>query len=194
MKIAIFGGTFDPPHLGHMRLIENIRKEIKPDKIIIIPAYVSPFKAEQNGITPARARLKMCELAFGAENDIEISDIEIARGGNSYSYDTVMQLRSENPDDDFYLIVGSDQLLSFRKWYKFDELLKSCTLVTLSRLEKIGKEFATEVDSLRKEFAANIILLNDMPIEVSSTQVRGGRVDMVCPAVADYIRANHLYS
>jgi nicotinate-nucleotide adenylyltransferase len=125
-KIAIYGGSFDPPHKGHRLLAENLMKSCGALKVIVIPTAMSPFKNSSGA--SAEDRLQMCRLAFSDEV-FEVSDIEISRGGKSYTVDTVAAVKAMYPDAELYLFMGDDMLLSFDKWYKHEEILRIATIV-----------------------------------------------------------------
>ncbi len=129
-KIAIYGGSFDPPHIGHKLLAENLSRFCGADKVIVIPTALSPFK--NSGCASAEHRLRMCEILF-AEPIFSVSDIEIKRGGKSYTIDTLNEIKKMYPDCRLYLFMGDDMLLSFNRWYKYNEILKLCTIVAACR-------------------------------------------------------------
>ncbi|MCL2633319.1 MAG: nicotinate (nicotinamide) nucleotide adenylyltransferase [Oscillospiraceae bacterium] len=126
-KIGIFGGAFDPPHNGHVNLVNSVMRELALDKVIVIPTGTSPHKAAS--ATAFSDRLKMAGLAFP---DYEISDIE-SRPGKSYMIDTLRELCEIYPDDEFYLLIGSDMMDSFDTWKDHEEILKLCRVVPTSR-------------------------------------------------------------
>ena len=128
MKIAIYGGSFNPPHLGHVEAARTVASALAPDRLLIVPASVPPHKELADGSPTAQQRLELCRLAFADIPGAEISEMELCREGKSYSYDTVRLLREENPDAQLILVVGTDMLLSFEKWYQFRYLLENCTL------------------------------------------------------------------
>ena len=111
MRIGIYGGAFNPVHKGHIKLAEEVKTKADLDKIIIMPSGLSPHKSSGSLIDSSH-RLQMCKLAFEGEDYI-ISDLEIKREGKSYTVDTVTELKEIYPDDELYLIMGSDMLLSF---------------------------------------------------------------------------------
>ena len=115
MRTGIFGGSFNPVHIGHICLAERMSEIMKLDRLFIIPAGVSPFKENNGGISDSD-RLNMCRIAFGNHDNFFVSDIEIKRAGKSYTVDTVRELKKMYPGDDMFLFVGSDMLLSFDKW------------------------------------------------------------------------------
>ncbi|MBR3816684.1 MAG: nicotinate (nicotinamide) nucleotide adenylyltransferase [Clostridia bacterium] len=171
MRIGIYGGSFNPPHKGHIRLAEAIFCDAQLDKILIIPAGTPPHK-ESPDLAEDSARLAMCAMAFGGEK-YEISDVEIKRGGKSYTVDTVAELRKTYPEDEFFLIIGSDMLLSFDKWYRYEDILKEVTLCVATREDEISREslfsFAHNVLGL----ADNELIVSEISaFECSSTDIR----------------------
>lgn len=198
MRTGIYGGSFNPVHLGHRRLADFMCRTLQLDRCLIVPAFVSPFKAEQAAAVAPLHRLQMCRLAFDAPQ-YEISDIEIAAGKTSYTVQTLEALRERFPDDEFFLIIGSDMLLSFNRWYRWQDILKMCTLCAVSRCgEDTLQELTDFADNvLQKEGRVGIYPF--VPLEISSTLVRektaaGERTDSCLhPAVAAYIKENNLY-
>ena len=196
MKIGIYGGSFDPVHKGHKLLAENLSKEINADKVFIIPAAVSPFK---NGAVASDAdRLNMCRLAF-SDDIFEISDTEIKRGGKSYTVDTIREFKELYPEAELYLFMGDDMLLSFHRWYKYEEILRLCTLACGCRTddtEKLSemKAYSQEVLKLKEE---EIVICHSEPIKISSTEIReqlkNGSSDFIDEDVYKYIKSRGLY-
>lgn len=171
MRIGIFGGTFNPPHLGHKRLAETMLKTAGLDRIIIMPTYTPPHK-KGSDLASEKDRLNMCRMLF-KESHYQVSDLEIIRGGKSYTVDTVSELKKLYPDDELFLIIGSDMLLSFDRWYRYEEILESVTLCVATRENEIS---ANELLSYAKEKlklgAEDIIISPIEPFVCSSTQVR----------------------
>lgn len=191
MKIGIFGGTFDPPHNGHLHLAKCVADELSLDKIIVIPTFVAPHKIKCNS-SDALTRLEMCRLAF--DSDLyEVSDIEINRGGKSYTFDTLTSLRKIYPDDSIFLIMGSDMLEYFSKWYRYKDILELCTLCCVGRDNKslTLPDFFTDAD--------RVYLSSSEPLEMSSTFIRSAVKeekninDYLPKKVADYIKERKLY-
>ncbi len=195
-KIAIYGGSFDPPHEGHKLLAENLAKCCGAEKVLIIPTAMSPFKST-SGATSSQ-RCDMCELAFN-EPLFEVSDIEINRGGKSYTIDTVNSVKELYPDSDLYLFMGDDMFLSFNKWYKYEEIASKCKLVAACRTTELTelenmKNFARDVLHLGE---GRVIFCESVPVEISSTVIRenvkNNCFEYIKADVAEYIKAKGLY-
>lgn len=195
-KIAVYGGSFDPPHKGHKLLAENLAKSCGAEKVLIIPTAMSPFK-NTSGATPIQ-RYEMCKLAF-ADSLFEVSDIEISRGGKSYTVDTLRRVKDIYPQSELYLFMGDDMFLSFDKWYKHDEIARMSKIVTACRTKKLEeldnmKSFARNVLDLGED---RVILCESVPIEISSTiireNVRNNSFQYLDEAVALYIKEKGLY-
>ena len=171
MKIGIFGGTFNPPHLAHLNIAEDFSRRLNFDKLIIMPTYQPPHKQAQS-LADSEDRLRMCRLLFDMENT-EISDMEIERQGKSYTYDTLCQLEEKYPGAELYLIIGSDMLLSFHKWYRYEDILRKCTLCVLTRENDIDnaqmKDYAFTTLGLGE---GEIVFSALKAFELSSTQIR----------------------
>lgn len=196
-RIGIFGGTFNPIHMGHVRLAQHYIRELQLDKLLIIPTKYPPHKVARD-LVSSRHRLEMCRLAFADVPEVEVSDIEIQRPGRSYTVDTIRQLRKIYPQDKLFLIVGGDMFRSFKNWYLFDEILLNCTLCTAARERGELREL-NRYKIVLSQYSENLQIL-DMPVlELSSTEVRGklSRGEdcsaLVDERVLDYIRENDLY-
>lgn len=165
MKIGIFGGTFNPPHIGHFHLAEHFNKNLAFDKLLIIPTF-SPVHKESTDLASSEDRMNMCRLAFSDLENAEISDIEIKRGGKSYTYDTLLEVKKVYPESDLFLIIGSDMLLTFKGWYKADEILKICTICAADR--------NNENSCLDDETGMidRVIFSSLEPFDISSSEIR----------------------
>jgi nicotinate-nucleotide adenylyltransferase len=170
-NIAIYGGSFDPPHKGHKLLAENLAKECNADKVIIIPAYSSPFK--DGTVADSADRLTMCRHTF-TDPIFEISSIEINREGKSYTVDTIKDIKKYYPNDNLFLFMGDDMFLSLANWYKYQELLSLCTIVTATRTEDLRylSEMKTYAITKLKLHEGDYIISKEKPLEVSSTLLR----------------------
>jgi nicotinate-nucleotide adenylyltransferase len=132
MKIGVFGGTFDPPHLGHLVAAQEVHFRLGLDTVLWVPAAVPPHKASQT-ITPGPIRLEMVRAAIKGDNRFQASDMELRRVGPSYTVDTLRHLRDERPDDEMFLIVGADQLAELITWREPEAILELATLVGFAR-------------------------------------------------------------
>lgn len=167
--ICIFGGSFDPVHEGHKKLADFVVESLGLEKMLIIPAAMSPFKTT-SGATE-EDRLNMCSLAF-PEKHFEVSDIEIKRGGKSYTIDTVNAVREIYPHKKLYLLIGSDQLLSFNKWYRFKDILSLVTLVSVTREDSISFSQLNEFAEKELRSYGECKILDFSPLKISSTFLR----------------------
>lgn len=203
MKIGILGGTFNPPHYGHIQLGKDFSKRLCLDKVLVIPNKVPTHKRVE--FLPDREdRLNMCRIAF---NDpiFEISTIEMDREKDSYTFFTLEQLEEVYPDSQFYLFIGSDMFLSFHKWYKHKEILQKCTLCVETRQDEITintlRKYAFETLGvyIKDLTAKNVIISPVSPFEVSSTEIRENIKNeksvysFLPPAIIDYIESRGLY-
>ena len=137
-KIAIFGGSFDPPHLGHLEIVKKALRTLDIDKLIVVPAYVSPFKKAHGA--PPQLRFEWLKKIPAFDPRIEVSDIEIKKGGPSYTIETVDHF--SEIFDTIYLIIGADNLESLNRWHRFDELNRKVKWVVATRNdEKIPEGF-----------------------------------------------------
>lgn len=172
MKLAIYGGSFNPPHLGHAAAIRAVLDAIRPDELRVIPAATPPHKKLPAGSPSAAERLRLAEMAFGNIPGVTVSDMELKREGKSYTADTVRALRRENPGATLYLIIGTDMLKTFAEWHDFRSILRSATLVALAR--EIGELGAVRdaAAALRRDCGARVRVLSAKPLPVSSTQLR----------------------
>ena len=134
-RIGIYGGTYSPPHIGHIRAAEYAIEACKLDRLLLIPTGVSPHKAMAQGAT-AGDRLEMLRLSARGIEKAEVSDIEVRREGSSYTVDTLRQLKAEHPDSELVLLMGTDMFLSFLNWREPEQILKLATLAVFFRGEK----------------------------------------------------------
>lgn len=171
-RIGLFGGTFNPPHVGHLRLCELAADAAALDMVIIMPASVPPHK-EAPDLASGEDRLALCRLTFRDPRFV-VSDMELRREGKSYTVDTMHTLRDSYPEDELFLIIGSDMLLSFDRWHKAEEILSLCSLLVLSREAEISpqmlRDYATGTLGLTE--GEGFRILETDPLELSSTMIR----------------------
>lgn len=195
-KIILFGGTFDPPHKGHMTLLSGAIEAVQPNLVLVEPAGTPPHK--RAGDTPAQHRLAMCACFLPLFSAVELDDTEIRRAGKSYTIDTVRTMNERYPGAQLYLPMGSDMLLWFRNWVSYKELLRRVVLVAHVRTGEDAAPMRAYAETLRAE--GGKILFAQAPVfPVSSTEIRdkiarGEPVDDLLPqSVAAYIAAHGLY-
>ena len=186
MRIGVFGGTFDPPHLGHLIAAQEILVQLELDRLLLVPAAVPPHKRDRD-VTPAPVRLEMLTAAVGGDARFSVSDLEIRRDGPSYTVDTLRQLRDDWPDAELFLAVGADQLAEFESWRAPDEI---------ARLARLAG-FAREGQSLPEGREVRVVRVPH--VEISSTEIRrraaaGAPIRYLVPAsVEEIIRREGLY-
>ncbi len=172
MKTGIFGGTFNPPHLGHVDAAAQAVKALGLGRLLIIPDALPPHKELPEGSPDDEARLKMARLAFAGVKHARVSDMEIRRGGRSYTVETLRHVREDHPEDRLYLLMGTDMLLCFEQWRDFREILKMATLAVFCRgpgeLPAVSKAAAR----LRELYNASVQVLDIQVREASSTDIR----------------------
>lgn len=167
-SVAIFGGTFNPPHIGHIFIAEKLREIGLFDEVLVMPGKVPPHKSGE--IASEKHRFNMCKLSFGGIKGITVSDFEFKLAGKSYTVRTLEELKNRgiiNP----YLIIGADSLINFHKWFRFEEILKLARIVVYDRagIEKKELEFAKK--NLENS-GGRITFLDLCPPNVSSTEIR----------------------
>ena len=140
MKIGIYGGTYNPPHTGHMQAAKQAVALLKLDKLLLIPDRIAPHKEIPTGSPTPEQRLEMLRIGAAECPEMEVSDIELRREGPSYSYLTVEALRRQYPDAQLILLMGTDMFLSFHTWREPERILKHATLGVFYRGEKGEKE------------------------------------------------------
>jgi nicotinate-nucleotide adenylyltransferase len=199
-RIGIFGGSFDPIHFGHLLTAEQFFSELSLDQVKFIPAKVSPFKLNYTP-TADKHRLEMIKLAIGAHPNFEVDPIEIQRGGVSYTIDTVEQLQNNQPDAEWFLLIGADSLKDFKKWKSPEKLLETVQLVVARRGGCPEPDWQELVGLVSPERLLRIQQIRlDIPVmEISSTEVRkriekNRSIRYLVPAPVEvYIQEHQLY-
>ncbi|MDE7262140.1 MAG: nicotinate (nicotinamide) nucleotide adenylyltransferase, partial [Oscillospiraceae bacterium] len=201
MKIGIYGGTFNPIHMGHIQAARFASEILGLDRLLLVPTGVPPHKAlDEDAPTPDQ-RLAMTELAAEAVGPVaEASDLELRRKGKSYTLDTVKTLRAKHPHARLYLLMGTDMYLTFHRWRDPEKLAKLCTLCAFGRSEADSEElFARQRKYLAKAVGADSVTIA-LPeiVDISSTRLRevlkrGEGREYLDPAVYGYILREGLY-
>lgn len=197
-KIAAFGGTFNPIHNGHIHLCLECGKHYQFEKILLIPTNLPPHKTAAD-LANNYHRLEMCRLAAEDYPLLEVSDLEMKMSGVSYTVNTVRELRKLYPDYEIYLIIGSDMLFMFHKWYCYQEILENVHLLAGAREPKEYERMTEYVQNVLKNHE-KVHIIHIPVISLSSTFVReslkkGERIsEHLNPKVYEYIVKNRLYS
>ncbi|WP_105955933.1 nicotinate-nucleotide adenylyltransferase [Apilactobacillus quenuiae] len=185
-KIGILGGTFNPIHNGHLFIAEQVRTKLNLDKILFMPDYIPPHIDKKSAVSSIH-RVNMVDLAIHSNPHFSILMDEINREGKSYTYDTMNSLTNNQPDVDYYFIIGGDMVHYLPKWYRIDELTKMIKFVGIQRAE------------YNNNSQYNIIKLNVHKLDISSTLIRnsiknGQSVRYLIPdEVLKYIKEHHIY-
>ncbi len=198
MRLGIFGGTFSPPHIGHISAARAFAEGMKLDGLLIIPTAIPPHKSVGYEDHP-EARLKMCELAFAGIKNAKISDMEISRGGKSYTVLTLRELARE--DRELYLLCGTDMLLTLDTWFCAEEIFSLCTPVGIRRESDPETDAALEkkLCEYKKRFSVDIPMIKAEVKEISSSELRQMIADgrptdrYLPPEIVHYIKENRLY-
>ncbi len=206
MKLGIYGGSFDPPHLGHLSAAVSAAKRLGLDRLLLIPAGIPPHKQLSAGTPDAEHRAAMTDYmaqqaALETGIPVTVSRMEIERGGKSYTADTLQTLREEYPDAELWLLMGTDMFLSFQDWHRPDAILSCAGLCAFGRSESDTEEmFAAQRERLAGRFPNARIVTMALPnlVEISSTELRAalpeGRGEKYLMAqICGYILREHLY-
>ena len=166
MRIAIYGGSFNPMDIGHEKIVDYVLNNLNMDKIIIIPVGIPSHR--ENNLEQSDTRLKICKEIFKGNKKIEVSDIEIKSEGKSYTYDTLLKLMDlYGENNEFFEIIGEDSLKSLKTWKNYEELLKICKFIVFRR--KDDKNIQIDEEFLNNK---NIIILENEYYDISSTEIR----------------------
>lgn len=193
MKVCLFGGTFDPPHNGHLAIARQCRQELNLKRVYFIPAFLAPHKTNLK-IADARHRLAMLNLAVQNESGFEILKFELERQGISYSIDTILAVKREFHlgKKDLYFLIGADSFTEFNTWREPERILDECRVVVAGRP-------GFSIDRVPQAYRQKVVVLSNPLMTVSSTDIRQRiqkhlSVDELIPEpVLDYIRKNKLY-
>ncbi len=195
--IAIFGGTFNPIHNGHIEIINEVLSIPDVERVLVIPTKIPPHKTV-NYIADETDRLAMCKLAVGKLANVEISDIELKRQGKSYTIDTLKTLKELFPQNDLAITIGADMVVTFDEWKDFKTIISSARIITFSR---VGTDFSDYFDgiSFLRDHNADIYMVDRKISNISSSQIRdllsnGNDASALIPdEVIKYIIEKNLY-
>lgn len=195
-KLGLFGGTFDPIHIGHIKLAERVLREFSLDEIVFIPAGNPPHKTDRKTADKAH-RFNMVQLAVKDFPEFSVSDFEMRNDKPNYSYITISYFKEKYPNDEIYFIIGGDSFRDFPKWKNYRTLLTLCTFIVVSRPGVAASEYFEKYRG--DEAPPRVLFLNGVSYDVSSTKIREylstgslppGQVPI---SVENYIKTNKLY-
>lgn len=197
-KIGVYGGSFNPIHLGHLRAAEEVAREFQLDRVLLIPTNIAPHKDKDGYEVTGTQRLKMIELAVADQPQFEACDIELRREGKSFTVDTLTQLKTMFPEDELYLMMGTDMFLSLHNWYRPDEICRLANIICAGRDATKAAVLEEQAKNLAENLNATVYIASNRVLQMSSTTVRR-MIFFDCAhhylpsKVYDYIRANRLY-
>ena len=196
MRIGIFGGSFNPPHKGHLHLAASVQQALRLDEVWLVPSKISPHRSME-AYAPEADRLAMCRLAAEEYPWLRAEDFELRQEQVSYTFFTVAHFTQERPEDEFFLLMGSDMLLSFRTWNKWQEILQCVTLAGIAR--EPGEDAALEQAAAELRQYGRIEIVHVDSFKVSSTKIREmvkKSQDCSCyltEKIVQYIKVKKLY-
>ena len=197
-RIGIYGGTFNPPHIGHIQAARQAVSALQLTKLLVIPDRIAPHKVIPEGSPTPEQRLEMLQIAFADCPQIEVSDLELQREGASYTWETVEQVKQQHPDAQLVLLMGTDMFLTFHNWKNPGRILKNAHIGVFYRGDR-NERAAVEARKAEMEaLGARVELVENHVIEISSTQMRRllafrCAADFLPEGVLDYIREKRLY-
>lgn len=166
----MFGGTFAPPHLGHLHAAKTFLQEVSLDELIIMPTFLPPHKQKMGRDTP-ELRLKMCECTFGDLPNTFVSDYEIRREGVSYTIDTLEYLHNCS-EREVFLLCGTDMFLTLDTWYRAEDIFRLCEVVCMPRFDGTMDDAWLKREVYREKYGRDSIFLSEAPLVISSTEIR----------------------
>ncbi len=197
MKTGIFGGTFNPPHIGHVHIAGCAKRGLGLDRLFLIPANIPPHKSLGIDAASPRDRLEMTKRLAACIEGAQALSLELEREGPSYTYDTLKRIRACLPEDELWLVVGSDMFLTLDRWHEAGFVLRMASVAVLPREAGEREMLCGHETFLREKFGARVRILEGEVLPVSSTLVRDrvgkGAEDLVPPGVLEYIKYRGLY-
>lgn len=170
-RVGIMGGTFNPIHLGHLIVAENAYEELELDEVLFIPCGM-PYLKDTNGVLDPKIRISLVGEAIDDNPHFAMSTIEVDRGGNSYSYETIEELKKANPDIDYFFLVGADSLFSIEEWKYPEKLFQQVTVAVAIRSGYTPEGLDAQIKALEEKYRAKILKLPCRSVDISSTQIR----------------------
>jgi len=198
MHIGLFGGTFNPPHLGHIRALQAAMAALPLDEVWVIPSGLPPHKKLPAGSPTALQRLEMTRLAVADLPNVRVLDLEVTAKEKSYSWQTIETLKREHPGDEFTFLMGTDMFLTLPQWVRWEHILESVAVAVFARADGQRAAIETFAEELRGKHDCRIAVVENDPLDISSTRVRaaletGENCSFLDEKVRAYIRKNGLY-
>lgn len=194
-RIGIYGGSFSPPHNGHVEAVKSFQEAMMLDKVLIMPTYIAPHKQTASSVS-ATHRFEMARRAFSSLDYVTVSDYEISKKSVSYTADTLLHFA---PEGKLFFLCGSDMFLTLDRWYRPDIIFENATIVLASRDGSLDEACLIKKAEYEAVYSANVIILQNKIRKLSSTDVREALMakkdvsDLISPEVEAYIRENRLY-
>ncbi|MGN0452694.1 MAG: nicotinate-nucleotide adenylyltransferase [Ruminococcus sp.] len=197
-RVAMFGGSFNPVHLGHIKVACEVIERFCLDRLYIIPTAVTPLK-DNSHMATADDRLEMCRLAFKDIDKVNVLDIEIKRQGESFTVDTVEELLKADSDMCFHIVVGGDSFEQLPLWHRAEDIFSLAKIIAVARDEVDAMRLSSLAQTYKEKYSATVLIIENSLSLISSTKVRASVSDggdfssLVSSDVADYIVKNKLY-
>ncbi len=173
IDIAVYGGSFNPPHLGHIRAANAAREQLQPQKLFLVPDYEPPHKALEAGSPAPEERFTLTKLAAADIPGAEVLDIELERAGRSYTSDTLRELHTRYPQSRLCFLMGTDMLLTLDEWHEPETILSLAAIGVFARSEGEREVIEAKRAALEKRYGASVILIESEPVDISSSALRG---------------------
>lgn len=196
-RLGIYGGTFSPPHIGHVLAAEAFVKELDLDELLIVPAYIPPHKEYKGEASPGE-RFEMSKIAFSNISKATVSDIEIRRCGKSYTYLTLNELAGDEVE--LFLLCGTDMFLTLDRWVCFERIFELATICYVRREEDadLTEEIEKKCEEYTSKYSASVCKISNTVVDISSTELReeikcSGNSKYLTDGVLKYIKYRGLY-
>ena len=197
MKTGILGGSFNPPHLGHLFIAQSVYQEFDLDEVLLLPLGTPPHKTR---IAPREAREIMCRMLAKAADGLQVCTIELERQGYTYTVDTLRQMRQQYPGHSFYYIIGTDTLFQLEHWRDYRQVFEYTEFICVPRPGDDRAKVEDKIRQFRREYQKEILLSTAVGPNISSTGVREAICQnrstdgMLLPEIRDYIERMQLYA
>ena len=197
-RVGIMGGTFNPIHLGHLILAEHAYEQLELDEVLFVPSG-NPYMKEYADVLDAKTRIDLVGEAIEDNSHFALSRIEVDRGGNSYSYETIAALKEANPDTEYFFMVGADSLFMMDKWMCPEKIFNEVTIAVAIRGGYTDEKLEAQINILEEKYNIKIVRLNSRRVDISSTQSRARVKEgksiryMVHYKTAEVIKKKRLY-